>query len=51
LVDVVAARKSFQKMADAHKAMFELQLDARIQIDAVLTSDQREKLSQNWSNR
>lgn len=48
-VDEAAARKSFQTMADTHKAMFELQLDARKKVDAVLTKDQREKLNRYWS--
>lgn len=43
-VDEAATRKSFQTMTDTQKAMFELQLDARNKIDAVLTKDQREKL-------
>lgn len=38
------ARKAFQSMADAQKAMFELSLDARKRMDAVLTPEQREKL-------
>lgn len=38
------ARKAFQAMADAHKAMFELSLDARKRMDAVLTQEQRDKL-------
>lgn len=48
-VDEAAARKSFQTMADTQKAMFELQLDARKKVDAVLTKDQREKLSRYWA--
>jgi len=50
-VDEAAARKSFQTMAETQKAMFELQLDARKKIDAVLTKDQRDKLSRYWSSR
>ena len=50
-LDEAAARKSFQAMADSQKAMFELQLDARRKIDAVLTNDQRQKLSRYWSSR
>ena len=48
--DEVAARKSFQTMAETQKAMFELQLDGRKKIDAVLTKEQREKLSRYWSS-
>ena len=36
-------RNIYQAMSDAHKAMFELSLDARKQIDAVLTKEQREQ--------
>ena len=50
-VDEAAARKSFQTMTETQKAMFELQLDARKKIDAVLTKEQREKLSRYWSSR
>lgn len=50
-VDEAAARKSFQAMAEAQKAMFELQLDTRNKVDAVLTKDQREKLKRHWSDR
>lgn len=50
-LDEAAARKSFQTMAETHKAMFELQLDARKKVDAVLTKDQREKLSRYRSSR
>jgi Spy/CpxP family protein refolding chaperone len=49
--DESAARKSFQSMSEAQAAMFELQLDARKKIDAVLTKDQRDKLARYWSNR
>jgi Spy/CpxP family protein refolding chaperone len=50
-LDEAATRKSFQAMAETQKAMFELQLDARKKVDAVLTKDQREKLSRHWSGR
>ena len=43
-LDEAAARKSFDAMAETRKAMFELQLDARKKIDAVLTPQQREQL-------
>jgi len=42
--DDASARKAYQAMADAHKKMFDAMLDARKQIDAVLTKEQREKL-------
>ena len=50
-LDEPAARKSFKSMSEAQTAMFELQLGARKQIDAVLTQDQRDKLSRHWSGR
>lgn len=50
-LDEAAARKAFQTMAETQKAMFELQLDARKKIDAVLTKDQREKLGRYWNSR
>jgi Spy/CpxP family protein refolding chaperone len=45
-VDEAAARKSFQTMTQTRQAMFDLQLDARKKIDAVLTKEQREQLAQ-----
>lgn len=42
--DEQAARKAFQAMADARKAMFENALEARKRMDAVLTPEQREQL-------
>ena len=39
-----AARKTYQAMSEAHKAMFEASLDVRKRIDAVLTKEQREQL-------
>lgn len=50
-LDESAARKSFQSMTETHKAMFEMQLEARKKIDAVLTKEQREKLRQYWIGR
>ena len=50
-LDEAAARKSFQAMAETHKAMFEMQLEARKKIDAVLTNEQREQLRSYWSKR
>jgi len=43
-LDDDAARKAYAAMADAHKQMFDVQLDARKKIDAVLTKEQREQL-------
>lgn len=50
-LDEAASRKSFQAMTDAHKAMFELQLNTRKKIEAVLTKDQQDKLNRNWGGR
>jgi Spy/CpxP family protein refolding chaperone len=50
-LDEAAARKAFQTMAETQKAMFEMQLEARKKIDAVLTSEQREQLRRYWSSR
>ena len=41
--DEAEARKAFQAMQEAHKSMFELNLQAR-RIDALLTKEQRDKL-------
>jgi Spy/CpxP family protein refolding chaperone len=49
--DEAAARKSFEAMSEARKAMFELQIDARKKVDAVLTPQQREQLRRYWSSR
>jgi Spy/CpxP family protein refolding chaperone len=46
--DEQAARKAYQAMADAQKAIFDQQLQARKQIDAVLTKEQREQLQRYW---
>lgn len=43
-LDEDAARKAFDAMTEARKAMFELQLQARKRIDAVLTPEQRDQL-------
>lgn len=43
-LDEATARKAFQQMQETQKAMFELRLDARKKIDAVLTPEQREQL-------
>lgn len=50
-LDEQAARKSFQTMVDAQKAMFESSLAAHKRIDAVLTKEQREQLSRRWGTR
>jgi len=50
-VDESAARKAYQVMSDAHKAMFETMLESRKRIDAVLTNEQREQLRRNWRGR
>jgi Spy/CpxP family protein refolding chaperone len=50
-LDEPAARKSFNSMIEAQTAMFELQLGARKQIDAILTQDQRDKLRRHWGSR
>ncbi len=42
--DEQEARKSYQAMSDAQKSMFEITLEARKRIDAVLTPEQREQL-------
>ena len=48
-IDEAAARKSFETMTETRKAMFEMQLEARKKIDAVLTPQQREQLRRNWA--
>jgi Spy/CpxP family protein refolding chaperone len=50
-IDEADARKAFQTMTETHKAMFEMQLDARKKIDAVLTKEQRDQLRRYWSSR
>jgi len=50
-VDESVARKAYQVMSDAHKAMFETMLESRKRIDAVLTNEQREQLRRNWRGR
>lgn len=49
--DEAAARKAFQSMSDTQKAMFEIRLEARKQVDAVLTKEQREQWHRYWDNR
>ena len=50
-LDEKGAREAFQAMLDSHKAMFELQLDVRKKIDALLTPAQREQLERYWGGR
>ena len=45
------ARKAYQEMADAQKEMFELNLQTRKRMDAVLTPEQREQLKRGWRGR
>lgn len=42
--DDSAARKAYQSMSDARKAMFENSLDMRKRLDAVLTREQRDQM-------
>jgi len=50
-IDEKAARKSYDEMAAVQKQMFELQLEARKRIDAVLTPEQREQVYRGWGKR
>ncbi|HEU4646724.1 MAG TPA: Spy/CpxP family protein refolding chaperone [Burkholderiales bacterium] len=43
-IDEKSARKSYEAMAEAQKQMFELSLQTRKRIDAVLTPEQREQM-------
>jgi Spy/CpxP family protein refolding chaperone len=43
-VDEAAARKAFDSLSATRKAIFDLMLDARKRMDAVLTKEQREQL-------
>jgi Spy/CpxP family protein refolding chaperone len=49
--DEKAARKAFQQMTEAQKEMFELSLQTRKKIDAVLTPEQRQQMSRGWRGR
>ena len=49
--DEAAARKSFETMSETRKAMFEMQIETRKKIDAVLTPQQREQVRRYWSTR
>lgn len=46
--DDAAARKAYQVMADARKALFDSSVEARKRIDAVLTKEQREQLQSDF---
>jgi len=50
-IDEKAARKAYEAMAEAQKQMFELSLQARKRIDAVLTPEQREQMGRGWRGR
>jgi Spy/CpxP family protein refolding chaperone len=50
-VDEKAARKAYETMAEAQKQMFDLSLQARKRIDAVLTPEQREQMGRGWRGR
>ena len=50
-IDEKAARKAFETMAEAQTQMFELSLQARRRIDAVLTPEQREQMGRGWRGR
>jgi Spy/CpxP family protein refolding chaperone len=49
--DEAAARKLFDAMTETRKAMFEMQIEARKKLDAVLTPEQRDQLRRYWSSR
>jgi Spy/CpxP family protein refolding chaperone len=50
-IDEKAARKAYESMAEAQKQMFELSLQSRKRIDAVLTPEQREQMGRGWRGR
>jgi Spy/CpxP family protein refolding chaperone len=50
-IDEQAARKAYEAMAAAQKQMFELSLQTRKRIDAVLTPEQREQMGRGWRGR
>lgn len=49
--DEQAARKAYDVMTAAHKQMFEISLEARKRVDAVLTPEQREQMQRGWRGR
>ena len=50
-LDDEVLRKNYQAMSDAHKEMFEASLQARKDIEAVLTPEQRAQLDRGWGGR
>ncbi len=50
-LDDEALRKNYQAMSEVHKAVFEASLQARKDILAVLTPEQREQLGRGWGRR
>ncbi|HSB22451.1 MAG TPA: Spy/CpxP family protein refolding chaperone [Burkholderiaceae bacterium] len=50
-LDEQAANKAYEAMAATQKAMFQMRLEARKKIDAVLTNEQREQLRRYWGSR
>lgn len=50
-IDEAAARKAYAAMEAAHRQMFELSLQARKRIDAVLTPEQREQMRRGPGSR
>jgi Spy/CpxP family protein refolding chaperone len=46
--DDAAARKAYEAMSEARKAMFENSLEARKRIEAVLTKEQRQQARSGW---
>ena len=50
-LDDEALRKNYQGMGEVHKAMLEASLQARKDIDAVLTPERREQLGRGLSRR
>jgi Spy/CpxP family protein refolding chaperone len=49
--DEEALRKGFEVMSDVHKGLFETSLQARKDIEAVLTSEQRTQLDSLGGSR
>ena len=50
-LDDEALRKNYQAMSEVHKAMFEASLQARRDVLAVLTPEQRKQLGRGWGPR
>jgi Spy/CpxP family protein refolding chaperone len=49
--DDASARQAYEAMSATRKSMFEMQLEARRKIEAVLTQDQRDQLRKSWGSR